>query len=106
MNNNKYLALIVRCKEEPYVTEFVNYYINEGVDKIYIIDDNSNKKIYEDIIKNEKVQVLFDKKNHIDNNKAKQLIGMKRVYKNIKNKYEWIINVDMDEYITTKKKYK
>ena len=30
------IGLIVRCKNEPYVTEFVNYYLSQGIDKIYI----------------------------------------------------------------------
>ena len=50
-----FIGLIVRCKDEPYVFEFVNYYITQGVDKIYIIDDNSNKEIYKDVINNKKV---------------------------------------------------
>jgi len=31
-----FIGLIVRCKDEPYVSEFVNYYIKQGIDKIYI----------------------------------------------------------------------
>ena len=54
------IGLIVRCKDEPYVFEFVNYYLTQGVDKIYIIDDNSNKEIYKDVINNEKVNIIFD----------------------------------------------
>ena len=92
----EFIGLIVRCKDEPYVSEFVNYYIKEGVDKIYIIDDDSNKYIYKDIINNNKVNIYFDK-NIINKNSIKNL------YKQIKNNYEWIIYVDMDEFITTKK---
>ena len=91
-----FIGLIVRCKDEPYVSEFVNYYIKQGVDKIYIIDDNSNKEIYKDVINNEKVNISFDN-NIINKNSIKEL------YKKIINNYEWIIFVDMDEYITTKK---
>ena len=40
------IGLIVRCKDEPYVDEFVNYYLHQGVDKIYIVDDDSNQEIY------------------------------------------------------------
>jgi hypothetical protein len=91
-----YLGLIVRCKDEPYVFEFVNYYITQGVDKIHIIDDNSNKEIYKDVINNEKVNIIFDN-NIIEKN------SIQKLYTEIKNNYEWIIYVDMDEYITTKK---
>ena len=97
-----FIGLIVRCKNEPYVYEFVNYYINQGIDKIYIIDDNSDKNIYNDVINNEKVNIIFDK-NNIINNISSEFDSCKRLYKKIKNNYEWIIIVDMDEYITTKK---
>ena len=96
MNTNNFIALIVRCKEEKYITEFVNYYIKQGVDKIYIVDDNSNKEIYSDIISNKKINILFDK--DIINKKS-----INNLYKKIKNNYEWIIYVDVDEFITTKK---
>ena len=91
-----FIGLIARCKDEPYVTEFVNYYLQQGVDMIYIIDDNSNKEIYKDVINNKKVNIKFDN-NIINNNSIKQL------YLKIKNNYEWLIYVDIDEYITTKK---
>ena len=93
---SKFIGLIVRCKDEPYVTEFVNYYINQGIDNIYILDDDSNKEIYKDVIKNKRVTVIFDK--DIINKNSIQI-----VYNIIKNNYKWIIYVDIDEYITTKK---
>ena len=92
----EFIGIIARCKDEPYVSEFVNYYIHQGIDRIHIIDDNSNKEIYKDVINNEKVEIIFDK-NIIQKNLIKEL------YKKVKNKYEWIIYIDMDEYITTKK---
>lgn len=97
-----FIALIVRCKNEPYVTEFVNYYIKQGVDKIYIIDDNSNKEIYKDVINNKNVIIIFDNNNTIKSSDT-QFDGCKKIYKKIKNLFEWFIIVDMDEYITTKK---
>ena len=37
--NKKFLGLITRCKDEYFVEEFCDYYLNEGVDQIIIIDD-------------------------------------------------------------------
>jgi hypothetical protein len=91
-----FLGLIVRCKDEPYVTEFVNYYISQGIDKIHILDDDSNKEIYKDVIDNEKVEIIFEKSAII-----RGLI--KELYAKVRDSYEWIIYLDMDEYITTKK---
>jgi hypothetical protein len=97
-----FLGLIVRCKDEPYVTEFVKYYLDQGVDKIYIVDDNSNRQIYKDVINNNKVMIIFDKSNIIKNMSG-EFNACKRVYKKVKNDFKWMIIVDMDEYITTKK---
>ena len=91
-----FLGLITRCKNEPYVCEFVNHYLLQGVDNIYIIDDDSNKEIYKNVLNNNQVNIIFDK-NIIQKNSILTL------YNKIKNKYEWIIYVDLDEYITTKK---
>jgi len=92
-----FLGLIVRCVEEPYVTEFVNYYLKQGVDIIYIIDDNSTKEIYKDVIMNSKVHIFFDNDFIVDNN------CVKIIYNRIRHLHEWLICVDMDEFITTKK---
>jgi hypothetical protein len=91
-----FLGIITRCKDEIYIDEFVEYYLNEGVDKIIILDDKSNKDIYKNVINNDKVIIVFD------NN-----IILKRsvytLYKSIRPFFEWIIYIDIDEYITTKK---
>ena len=58
---NFFLGLITRCKDEIYIDEFVNYYINEGVDKIIIIDDDSsNKDIYKNLLNNNKVIIKIN----------------------------------------------
>ena len=95
----KCIGLIVRCKNEPYVSEFVRYYIEQGIDDIYIIDDNSDSKIYKDVIHNVKVTIICDE----ITDWSKQFESCNNLYRKIKHMYEWIIVVDMDEYITTKK---
>ncbi|MDO5969801.1 glycosyltransferase family 2 protein [Flavivirga aquimarina] len=91
------LGLICRCKDEYFIEEFVHYYIKEGVDCIYIIDDDSNdKSIYNNLLENDKVNILFEK-NIIPTKFSNKL------YKSIKDDYDWMIYVDADEFITTKK---
>ena len=92
----QYLGLITRCKNEYYVKEFVDYYLSQGVDKIYIIDDDSDDKSIYDGIKNEKVTILYEK-NIMNTGFAST------VYKKIRHAFEWLIFVDVDEFITTKK---
>lgn len=91
-----FLGLITRCKDEFFIGEFCNYYLNQGVDKIYIIDDDSvNKSIYENLT-NENITIIYES-NIIKNNYANIL------YKKIKHNFLWMIYCDVDEFITTKK---
>lgn len=101
------IGLLTRCKEEPYVTEFVRYYLSQGVDHIYIIDDDSSKDIYEGIRTNQHVTIqysnLFDNTHTVEDWREHQLDACNELYKRIKANYDWMIFVDMDEYITTRK---
>ncbi|WP_038175365.1 glycosyltransferase family 2 protein [Vibrio pacinii] len=93
----KFLGVITRCKDEFFIKEFVQYYLDEGVDYIYIIDDNSrDKSIYKDLNYYDKVSVIYDS-NIIEDDKAN------RLYQKIKNKFEWIAYLDVDEFVVPKK---
>lgn len=95
---NGKIALLSRCKDEPYVKQFIEYYKSEGVDHIYIIDDDSKKSIYADIdFKSDPCLTIFFDRNIIVKRSINEL------YKRIKHLYEWIIYVDIDEYITTRR---
>jgi hypothetical protein len=91
-----FLSLLTRCKDEPYISEFVEYYLNEGVEHIYIIDDDSQVKYDSVLLNNPKVTIYFEK-NIITRDVASQ------VYSQIRNCTEWLIYMDVDEYIVTKK---
>ena len=96
--NKEFLGLITRCKDEYFVEEFCEYYLNEGVDQIIIVDDNSfDKSIYDNLLNHINITIIWEE-NIIENN------FINKFYKTIKNKFEWIIYVDVDEFITTKRK--
>ena len=60
MDSKLFLGLITRCKDEFFIKEFCDYYLQQGVDKIYVIDDNSNNKsIYNKIINNKNIIIFF-----------------------------------------------
>jgi hypothetical protein len=109
-----FLALITRCKDESFITEFCNYYISQGVDKIYIIDDNSNDKtIYNNLNDNKKIQIHYmsniNSKCHSSECKSDctcNRVIANRLYNKIKNNFKWLIYVDVDEYITTRQNIK
>ena len=93
----KFLGLVVRCANEPYVREFVTYYLNEGVNEIHILDDKSEDSIYKGV---ELPNVFIHKNYRLD------LIPNQRYnayYPTIQHKFKWLIVCDMDEFITTKR---
>ena len=92
----KMLGLITRCRDEFFIKEFVDYYLSQGVNEIFIIDDDSDDKSIYDKIDDSRVVIIYSK-NIIDNNYADQL------YKKVKSKFKWIIYCDVDEFITTKR---
>ena len=108
-----FLGLITRCKDEFFINEFCEYYLSQGVDKIYIIDDNSyDKSIYNNINK-DKIEIIFmnnkNNKAHIGRcEKVRKKCTCNRVIANklflkIKSDFKWMIFCDVDEFITTKK---
>ena len=53
------IGLITRCKDEFFIKEFCDYYLSQGIDRIFIIDDNSkNKNIYNNI-KSNKIKIFM-----------------------------------------------
>ena len=98
--NDTKIGLLTRCKNEKYVSLFVEYYLSQGIDHIYIIDDNSNDKcIYNKIKNNKNVTIIFKTENIPIDNPA----NLQKYYNKIKDNFDWLIFVDVDEYITTKK---
>lgn len=100
---NYFLGLITRCKDEYFIKEFCDYYLSQGVDRIFILDDNSNDKtIYKDVIKYEKVQIFF-LNNVFKSTNSHQMSRVNQLYKKIKRNFKWMISVDVDEFINVRK---
>jgi len=106
-----FLGLITRCKDEFFIEEFCNYYVSQGIDKIYIIDDNSiNKAIYNNLLNNEKIVIKYMTENNdkchdfacSDSCTCNRVIA-NDVYQSIKHNFKWMIYVDVDEFVTTRK---
>lgn len=91
-----FLGLITRCKDEFFIEEFCNYYLSEGIDYIYVIDDDSNDKSIYANIQDPRISIIYGRK-IITSDYAQHL------YEKIRKNYKWIIYVDVDEFITTKK---
>ena len=96
-----FLGLITRCKDEFFVKEFCDYYLSQGVDKIYVIDDNSDDKSIYDNIKDDRVKIIYEENLFAD--AYDQMYILNKYYKELKNNFKWMISVDVDEFVTTKK---
>ena len=93
-----FLGLITRCKDEYFIKEFCEYYIWQGVDKIYIIDDDSNDKSIYNTINDDRIEIVYEK-DIIKRDFANDY------YKEVRNNFEWMIYCDVDEFITTKRNF-
>ncbi len=97
-NNQKYLILISRFKNERHLLyEWVHHHFAEGVDKILLIDDNSDDNYLEN---NSWLKVYIE-------NRKLEICDASTVYQQedydfhiekIKE-YTWVVQIDLDEFV-------
>ncbi|MEM8862871.1 MAG: glycosyltransferase family 2 protein, partial [Chloroflexota bacterium] len=103
----KFLSVIVRSRDEPYIEEFVDHYFHEGADQIYIVEDNVESDFPASFYKNDRITIIKaqswqDDFNHFE---WSQMMDVNLLFEKIRSEYEWFISVDADEFITTKRNY-
>ena len=92
------LCLITRYLNEPFLDEFVEYYLSEGVDNIFILYDvDSTIPISDNVKKNERIVI-----HNSTNFGIKQMHDVNVVYSKIREHFTWVIFIDCDEFITCK----
>ena len=84
-------------KENLYIKEFVNYYLALGVDKLFLYDDNieEKEKFINAITPNDSIIIEYCSNYSI----TTQGQAFTHCYSNHKDEYDWIIMVDVDEYL-------
>ena len=86
-------------KENLYVKEYIEYYKRLGFDHIFIYDNNDpNDEKFSDVI-NEKYKSFVTIYDNINDSIKNQSMAFTQCYRNNKNKYDWILMADMDEYL-------
>ena len=107
LSNKKKNIKVALCtmgkQENLYVKEFISYYIRLGIDKIFIYDDNDiNTEQISDMIEDR-----YRKYIKIYNPKKLKLFyqchQFTDCYTKNKDKYDWLLMVDMDEFLYIKK---
>ena len=100
--NTKIALCTIGKKENLYAKEFIQYYINLGVDHIYIYDDNDpNTERISDIIEpkyQSQVTTILTK----DKNITHQSMAFDDCYRTNNKNYDWFIILDMDEFLYIK----
>ena len=88
--------------ENLYVREYVSHYINYGVDKIFIYDNNDiNGERFESVI-NDYIEKGFVEIINFRSISNPQLKAYQECLNNNYNNYNWLIFYDMDEFIFLK----
>lgn len=102
----KYFLSIVAIfkNEESILHEWIEHYLMEGVNHFYLIDNNSTdnyQKILEPYLQDGSVELNIDNRPHM------QEVHYNSYYlQKIKNESEWVIVVDLDEFIYSRGSFK
>lgn len=102
-NNEKSVAIIAIARlENDYINEWIGHHLNIGVDHIYIYDNSSSSEeklsgaIYEKYLDRVTVIPIYDKIQY-------QRKAYKEAYDMYGNQYDYLIYIDIDEFIILQK---
>ena len=111
----KYTISVCLCikNEAKYMAEFIEHYINQGVDHIYIINNNSDDNIDEVInqsVYSSHITLITDNRNMNILTSNSSAFGHKTLldetlYELAKQETEWLILIDADEFMYGKNGY-
>lgn len=86
------VALITRHLQESFLDEFVQYYLNEGVDMIYILQDADGSA---ELPERPNVHIIRSM-----SFAANQLYDVNQLYTQIRELHTWFLFLDCDEFIS------
>ena len=102
-NNEKSVAIIAIARlENDYINEWIGHHLNIGIDHIYIYDNSSSTEeklsgaIYEQYLDRVTVIPIYDKIHY-------QRKAYKEAYDMYGNQYNYLIYIDIDEFIMLQK---
>ena len=86
-------------KENLYAREYVNYYKNLGINKIFIYDNNDEKDETFDLVLKDYIDAGFVEIIDARGKLSLQVKAMEECRKNNYNKFDWLLFFDMDEFL-------
>lgn len=84
--------------ESMILAEWIEYYINQGVEHFYLIDNGSTDD-YKPIISKHKKYISFVKDDTRYDKNTQEILVNRHFLSKIKQNTDWIIFIDCDEYI-------
>jgi len=93
----KVCIICISKNEDNYINEWINYHLNLGFDNI-IICNNDNE--YKEINIDKVINLNYSKVNPI------QVKAYTNTFNKYKDKYDWILFIDCDEFVVLEDKYK
>ena len=101
-NINVVLCVIAK-NENLYIKEFVEYYKNLGIKKIFLYDNNDiNGETFNTTL-SKYINSDFIKVKNIRGKSVYQIVAYNDCYQKNLNKYSWFLFIDVDEFLYIKK---
>ena len=98
-DNIKVALCTMGKRENLYAKEFIEYYVNLGVDQLFLFDDNDpNTERISDIVE-DKYKPYVTIYENIKDTIKNQSIAFTTCYHNNIDKFDWFIMIDMDEFL-------
>lgn len=99
---NVAICAIAKC-ENLYINEWAEYHLNLGFDHIYVYDNNEidGEKI-SDVLSDDRITVINYRGKHQSSCET-QVKAYNECYNGYGNKYDWIMFIDIDEFLTLEK---
>jgi len=101
--NEKSVAIVAISRlENDYINEWIGHHLNIGIDHIYVYDNSSSYEeklmgaVYEKYLDRVTIIPAYDKEQY-------QISAYKNAYAQYGNKYDYLIYIDIDEFIMLQK---
>ena len=96
---NKVCICTIGKKENIYAREYVDYYKNKGINKIFIYDNNDKNGESFDLVLKDYIDIGYVEVIDIRGVNAPQIKAMEDCRRKNFKKFDWLIFYDMDEFL-------
>lgn len=96
-NYEYFMIVVTRVRNENMMLRsFIPYYLSQGVDRIFLLNDNSTTPFEDWVLNHDKVEIQPVRKRLPEWSSVEQCLT-----RDLRKKTRWVITVDCDEFINT-----